>query len=128
MLPLWLGQRMRLDQFKRREVLTLISGAAAAWPLAAGAQQADRMRQIGVLMGTSESDPNQKALVEAFTRSLANLGWKEGENIRIERRWAEGEIARLRAQAAELARIAPDALFAQGTPGTTALRQVAPTT
>jgi putative ABC transport system substrate-binding protein len=67
-------------------------------------------------------------LVSAFTRSLADLGWKEGVNIRIERRWAEGELARLRTQAAELARIAPDALFAQGTPGTTALRQVAPTT
>jgi putative ABC transport system substrate-binding protein len=107
--------------------MTLVGGAAVM-PLAARAQQPDRMRQVGVLMGTSESDPNQKALVSAFTRSLADLGWKEGVNIRIERRWAEGELARLRTQAAELARIAPDALFAQGTPGTTALRQVAPTT
>src|SRR3954454_19045573 len=106
----------------RRKFVTLVGGAAA-WPLAARAQQPDRIRQIGVLMGTSESDANQKSLVEAFTRSLANLGWKEGVNIRIERRWAEGELARLRTQAAELARIAPDALFAQGTPGTTALRQ-----
>ena len=86
------------------------------------------MRQVGVLMGTSESDPHQKALVSEFTRSLADLGWKEGANLRIERRWAEGELVRLRAQAAELARIAPDALFAQGTPPTTALRQMAPTT
>ena len=113
---------------RRRELVTLIGGAAAAWPLAARAQQPDRIRRIGVLMGTSESDPNQEALVSAFTRSLADLGWKEGANIRIERRWGEGDLARVRTQAAELARIGPDVLFAQGTPGTTALRQAAPTT
>jgi putative tryptophan/tyrosine transport system substrate-binding protein len=116
---------------RRREFIALLSGSAVAssllWPLAARAQP-ERVRRIGVLMGTSESDPNQKALVSTFTRSLADLGWKEGANIRIERRWAEADLARLRSQAAELARIAPDALFAQGTPGTTALRQAAPTT
>jgi putative tryptophan/tyrosine transport system substrate-binding protein len=113
---------------RRRDFITLIGGAMAAWPLLGRAQQPDRMRQVGVLMGTSESDPNQSALISAFTRSLADLGWKEGANIRIERRWADGDLARLRTQATELARIAPDALFAQGTPGTTALRQAAPTT
>jgi ABC-type uncharacterized transport system substrate-binding protein len=113
---------------RRREFITLIGGAAASWPLAARAQQAERMRRIGVLMGTSESDPNQKAMVSAFTGSLADLSWKEGTNIRIETRWAEGDLARLRVQAAELARLAPDALFVQGTPGATALRQGAPTT
>ena len=86
------------------------------------------MRRIGVLMGTAESDPNQNALVLTLTRSLAELGWKEGMNIRIDRRWGEGDLARLRTQAAELARLAPDTLFAQGSPATTALRQVAPTT
>ena len=96
---------MQFNQLKRREFITLLGGASA-WPLAGNAQQSDRMRQVGVLMGTSESDPNQKALVSEFTRSLADLGWKEGANLRIERRWAEGELARLRAQAAELARIA----------------------
>src|SRR5262245_4674870 len=113
---------------RRREFIGLLGGAAAAWPLAAHAQQPDRVRQIGVLMGTSESDPNQKALVSAFTQALAELGWKEGTNIRIERRWADGDIARLQTQAAELARLTRDTFFVQGTPGTTALRRAAPTT
>jgi putative ABC transport system substrate-binding protein len=78
-------------------------------------------------MGTSERDPNQKALVLVFTRALADTGWKEGINIRIERRWGEGNAALLRTKAAELARLKPDAIFAQGTPATTALRQAAPT-
>ena len=103
-----------MQSLKRREFITLLGGAAVSWPLGARAQQSDRMRQVGVLMGTSESDPHQNALVSEFTRVLADLGWKEGANLRIERRWAEGELVRLRAQAAELARIAPDALFAQG--------------
>ena len=112
---------------RRRDFITLVGGAAT-WSFAARAEQPDRVRQIGVLMGTSESDPNQKALVSAFTQALAEIGWKEGTNIRIERRWADGDIARLRTQAAELARLTRDALFVQGTPGTTALRQAAPTT
>jgi len=86
------------------------------------------VRQIGVLMGTSESDRNQKAMVSTFTQALEELGWIEGMNIRIERRWAAGDIARLRTQAAELARLARDALFVQGTPGMAALRKAAPTT
>jgi putative tryptophan/tyrosine transport system substrate-binding protein len=80
------------------------------------------------LMGTSESDPDQKGMVSTFTRALADLGWTEGTNIRIERRWAEGDFARLRTHASDLARLAPDAIFAQGTPATTALRQAAPAT
>ena len=113
----------------RREVITLLGGTAVAWPLAARAQQPDRtIRRIGVLMGTAESDPNQKALVSVFTQALADTGWKEGTNIRIEQRWGEGDVALLRTKAAELARFKPDAIFAQGTPATTALRQAAPTT
>jgi ABC-type uncharacterized transport system substrate-binding protein len=112
---------------RRRDFITLLGGAAA-WPLAAPAQQGERVRRIGVLMGTSGSDPDQKDLVSAFTRALADLGWTEGKNIRIDRRWAEGDFARLRTHALELARLAPDAIFAQGTPATTALRQAAPTT
>jgi putative ABC transport system substrate-binding protein len=67
-------------------------------------------------------------MVSTFTRALADLGWTEGSNIRIERRWAEGDFARLRTHALDLARLAPDAIFAQGTPATTALRQAAPAT
>jgi hypothetical protein len=68
----------------KREFIALIGGAAAAWPIAAGAQQPDRARRIGVLMGTAESDPDQKAMVSVFTRALEDLGWKEGANIRID--------------------------------------------
>jgi putative ABC transport system substrate-binding protein len=86
---------------KRREFITLL-GSAAAWPLAARAQQGERMRRIGVLMGTDESDPNQKALVSAFVHALADLGWRDGRNIGIDYRWASGDTGRLREQAAEL--------------------------
>jgi putative tryptophan/tyrosine transport system substrate-binding protein len=71
---------------KRRTFIALVGGAAVAWPLAARAQQ--RVRRIGVLMGTAESDPEQKALVSALIQALADLGWREGHNIRIEYRWA----------------------------------------
>jgi putative ABC transport system substrate-binding protein len=70
---------------KRREFMTLLGGSAA-WPLAAQAQQPDRMRRVGVLMGTSESDPDQERVVSIFTRALADLGWMEGTNIHVERR------------------------------------------
>jgi putative ABC transport system substrate-binding protein len=73
---------------KRREFITLLGSAAVAWPLAARAQEpASTVRQVGVLMGTAESDPDQKSLVSVFTRALADLGWKEGANVRIESRW-----------------------------------------
>jgi putative ABC transport system substrate-binding protein len=81
-----------------------------------------------VVMGTADSDSDQKALVSVFTQALAALGWNEGTNIDIEYRWAAGDTARLRAYAEELARLAPDAIFVQGTPAATALRQAAPTT
>jgi putative ABC transport system substrate-binding protein len=112
---------------KRREFVALIGGAATL-ALPAYAQQPAKMKRVGVLMGTSESDPDQKALVSLFTQALAELGWKEGANLHIEYRWAAGETSRLPALAAELARLAPDAIFGQGTPVTRALRQAAPTT
>jgi putative ABC transport system substrate-binding protein len=111
----------------RREFITLLGGAAT-WPLAARAQQGERMRRVGVLMGTAESDPDQNALVVRLTQTMAELGWKEGSNIHFEYRWAAGDVSRLWAHASELARLAPDAIFVQGTPGTIALRQSAPTT
>src|SRR5262249_56349894 len=108
--------------------LATLVGGAVAWRLAARARQPDQMRRIGVLMGTEENDPDQKALVSAFAQALADLGWRDGRNIRIEYRWASGDTGRLREKAAELASIAPDVILAQGTAPTTALRQAAPAT
>ncbi|MGB6585446.1 MAG: ABC transporter substrate-binding protein [Pseudolabrys sp.] len=113
---------------RRREFIGLVGGAAATWPLMANGQQSTGIKRVGVLMGTAEGDPDQQAMVSVFSRALADLGWNEGKNIHIEYRWAAGDTARLPALAAELARLTPDAIFAQGTPATTALRQAAPTT
>ena len=110
---------------RRREFIAGIGGAAAM-PFVARSQE--RVRRIGVLMGTADSDPDQKALVLEFARALAELGWQEGTKVTIEYRWAAGDAVRLQAYAAELGRLALDAIFVQGTPATTALRRSAPTT
>ena len=75
---------MQFDQLKRREFITLLGGAAAAWPLAARAQQADRMRRIGMLMTAAADDPEGQARVAAFLQALAQLGWTVGRNVRID--------------------------------------------
>jgi putative tryptophan/tyrosine transport system substrate-binding protein len=98
---------------KRREFLTMLGGAAA-WPLAARAQQSDRMRHIGVLMNAAEN-PEQQSNIEAFLQVLQQLGWSEGRNVRIETRWAGGQAVDIRRQAADLAALAPDVIFATGT-------------
>ena len=85
---------------RRREFITLLGGAAA-WPLAAGAQQGDRVRRIGVLMGGDENDPAAE-LVSAFTQALADLGWTDGRNVRMDLRWGGDDINRIRALAQEL--------------------------
>ena len=79
---------------RRREFITGLGGAAA-WPLAARAQQGDRVRRIGVLMPWGESDPVPKTLVSAFTQALAGLGWTDGRNVRMDLRWYGGDINRL---------------------------------
>ena len=95
---------------KRRELITLLSGAAA-WPLAARAQEADRMRHIGVLMsGVIESD--QPAGVAAFVQMLQQLGWAEGRNVRIDIRWARGDPAQARRYAEELIALGSDVIMA----------------
>ena len=81
---------------QRREFFTLLGSAAAAWPLAARAQRGDRVRRIGVLMGGNENDPEPKARLSAFTQGLANLGWTDGRNVRMDLRWGGGEINRIR--------------------------------
>jgi putative tryptophan/tyrosine transport system substrate-binding protein len=86
---------------KRREFITLLGGAAAAWPLAARAQQADQVRRIGVLMGIAD-DSEGRARVQAFEDRLRDLGWVPGRNLQIDYRWAAGDIDRIRAHAQEL--------------------------
>jgi putative tryptophan/tyrosine transport system substrate-binding protein len=100
----------------RREFITLIGGAAA-WPLAARAQQPDRMRRIGALMYLSANDPDSPAYVAAFARGLQDLGWIEGRNIRIDYRWGGGDLDRVRRYAAELVALAPDVILWLPSPG-----------
>jgi putative ABC transport system substrate-binding protein len=97
---------------KRRQFIALLGGAAA-WPLAARAQQADRMRRIGVLTGLAD-DPETQAHMAAFLQGLAQLGWTDGHNVRIDTRWAAGDADRGRRYAAELAALAPDVILASG--------------
>ena len=97
----------------RRDFITLL-GSVAAWPLAAQAQQGARMRRIGVLMGQAEDDPEAQARVAAFEQGLQQLGWSDGRNVRIDRRWAAGDADRTRRYAAELIALAPDVILAPG--------------
>ena len=76
---------------RRREFITLLGGAAAAWPLAARAQQGERMRRIGVLMNLTADDPEGQARIAAFLQGLQQLGWTDGRNVRIDYRWAAGD-------------------------------------
>ncbi len=101
---------------RRREFITLLGGAGAAWPLAARAQQPGKMRRIGVLMTVSERDPEGQARLDALRQGLNQLGWAEGKNLAIEYRWAGGDIGRLRSYAAELVGLAPDIVIANSTP------------
>ena len=107
---------------KRREFITLVGGAAA-WPLAARAQQADRVRRIGVLIAGDENDPVWKTYGSAFTQALAGLGWTDGRNVRIDLRWARGDINRTRAFAQELVGLQPDVILASTTPATAAVQR-----
>ena len=99
---------------RRREFITLLGGAAAAWPLAARAQQPERIRRIGVLMNLTADDPEASARVTAFAQGLQQLGWIDGRNVRIDTRWGAGDAERNRAYAAELVALAPDVILASG--------------
>jgi ABC-type uncharacterized transport system substrate-binding protein len=100
---------------KRREFITLLGGAAAAWPLAARAQQGERMRRIGVLLPATADDAEFQARVGAFLQGLQQSGWSIGRNVRIDTRWATANAADIRRHAAELAALAPDVILAHGT-------------
>jgi putative ABC transport system substrate-binding protein len=106
----------------RRDFIAALGGAAA-WPLAAGAQQGGRVRRIGVLVGPDENDPVSKTKVSAFTQALAGLGWTDGRNVRMDLRWGAGDTNRIRAFAQELVGLRPDIILAGTTPATVALQR-----
>jgi putative tryptophan/tyrosine transport system substrate-binding protein len=106
---------------RRREFITLVGSAAATWPLAARAQQPDRMRLIGVLMPYAEGDTYAQSLVAAFRAALATLGWMDGSSLRIELRWGAGDEDRFKSFAEELVDLRPDALLGVSTLATDAL-------
>jgi putative tryptophan/tyrosine transport system substrate-binding protein len=97
----------------RREFITLLGGAAA-WPVAARAEQSERMRRIGVLIPTAADDAEGQARMAAFLQGLAQLGWSEGRNLRIDTRWGGGDADLSRSYAAELVALAPDVILASG--------------
>jgi putative tryptophan/tyrosine transport system substrate-binding protein len=99
---------------RRREFVTLLGGAAAMWPVAARAQQADRTRRIGVLMSTHAGDPEGEARRAAFLRGLQEFGWAVGRDVRIDIRWSAGKASDIRTYAAELIALAPDVILASG--------------
>jgi putative ABC transport system substrate-binding protein len=107
---------------RRREFIRLLGGAAA-WPIAARAQQRGLLRRIGVLMSWDESDPVIKTFLSGFVQGLAELGWTDGGNVRMEVHWAGGNADRLRMFAKELVDLQPDVILATSTPATAALQQ-----
>jgi len=106
---------------RRREFITLLGGAVAAWPVAAHAEQRDRMRRIGVLMAYAEGDKEAQAWIAAFRDGLEKLGWMENGNVRIDYRWATADVAQIRQQAKELVAQQPELILSSGSPTTLAL-------
>ena len=112
---------------RRREFISLLGGAAAAWPFAGHAQQRERMRRIGVLMSAVEGDPTGLEYITAFAQALAELGWSVGRNVRIEYRWGAGDLDRFRRYAAELVALSPDVVLASAGSIVGALQQASRT-
>ena len=107
---------------RRRDFITLLGGAAA-WPLAAGAEQGERIRRIGVLMPSAADDPEFQARITAFLQGLAQLGWLDGRNVRIDSRWGVADADRIRKYAAELVALAPDVILANSSAAVAPLLQ-----
>jgi putative ABC transport system substrate-binding protein len=107
----------------RRDLIALLGSTAAAWPVKARAQQSERMRRIGVLMGTAADDPVGKARGAAFLQGLQQLGWTEGNNVRIDYRWATADTDRFRRYVAELIELAPEVILASSAPSVASLLQ-----
>jgi putative tryptophan/tyrosine transport system substrate-binding protein len=107
---------------RRRAFISLLGGAAT-WPLAARAQQPERMRRIGIFMSFAASDPEAQLRIAAFQKGMGDLGWVEGRNLRTEYRWAAGDANSLQGHAKEILRTAPDLILANGTPVVAALQE-----
>jgi putative ABC transport system substrate-binding protein len=115
---------MQINRLRRREFITLLGGTALPWPLAARAQQTDRVRRIGVLMGDfPENNSKARAAVAAFQEGLQKLGWTEGRNIRIDTRWAAADMEAMQRFAKEIVRSQPELIFSTNTPTTATLLQ-----
>src|SRR5262249_41932076 len=114
------GDRMSL---KRRQFITLLGGAVAAWPLTAGAQQRERMRRVGVLMHLAADDPEGQSRVAAFLQGLQEAGWAVGRNVNIDVRWAAGEADRFRRYAMEVVALTPDVILTSAPPSIRAMQQ-----
>jgi ABC transporter substrate binding protein len=97
--------------------------SAAAWPVAAWAQQGDRVRRIGLLMGSDGNDPVFKPRLSAFMRALADLGWTDGRNVRVDVRWYGDDNSRIRALAQQLVRLQPDIIVPNGTAAIAAVQR-----
>ena len=108
----------------RRDFIALLGGAAAAWPLAARAQQREKMRRIGVLMNLAADDPESQRRMTAFVQELQQLGWTDGRDVQIDARWSAGEPERLRKNAAEIVALAPDVILAEGSASLAPLLQM----
>jgi ABC-type uncharacterized transport system substrate-binding protein len=107
----------------RREFITILGGAATAWPLAAHAQQAGKTYRIGVLMNLAADDVEAPARLAAFAQGLGEFGWNVGRNVRIDYRWGAGDAERIRREAAELVALAPDVILSSGSPSVAALQR-----
>ena len=106
---------------RRRTFITLLGGAAAAWPLGARGQQPERIRRIGVVTVTKETDPETPLRAMAFRQALAKLGWSDVRNVVIDFRFGTGDLNRFRAEAKELTGLTPDVVVAESTPAAVAL-------
>ena len=118
---------MQIARLSRRDVVALVGGTAIAWPLAAHAQQTERVRRVAFLHAYAENDPEVLSRIAAFRQGLEALGWIENRNIRVEHRYTGGDLGRIQAYVTEVVRSAPDVITASSTPITAALKQATDT-
>jgi putative tryptophan/tyrosine transport system substrate-binding protein len=114
---------MQFGQLKRREFISLLGGAATAWPLGVRAQQPERMRRVGILMPLTAEDAYDQARLAAFLQGLQQDGWSVGQNLRIDTRWGGGDVDRIHRLAGELVALQPDVILGIGTNTAVALQR-----